>query len=205
MGDRMGVGLDELIEECISISQEAYKRGLISASGGNISARVKGGDMVIIKRTGASFRNLKPSDIIVIDLDGKILEGKGKPSKEVNMHLGIYMVRSDVNAVIHTHSPAATAYAVCGREVPLVTVQALKILGKCPLVGYGPPGSLELAEKTKEVFKDRTVKAAVLQSHGATAVGSDLEEAYNHADLLEATAQISLFTTLIGKTQPIPY
>lgn len=201
----MSVSLDELIDECIHISQEAYRRGLISASGGNISARVKGENRVIIKRTGASFRNMKRSDIIVIDLDGNVLEGQGKPSKEINMHLGIYKVRDDVNAVFHTHSIAATSFAVVGKEVPLVTVQGLKILGKCPVVGYGPPGSIELAEKTKEVFRDKSVKVALLQSHGAVAVGKDLEEAYNYADLLEATAQIAVYSMQLGKPLPIPY
>ena len=201
----MSTELNKLKVECIEISQEAYRRGLISASGGNISARLPEGNKVIIKKTGASFRNLKLSDIITIDLDGNILEGQGKPSKEVNLHLGIYKVRADVNAVFHSHSIAATAFATAGKEVPLVTVQGLKILGKCPLVGYGPPGSMELAEKTKEIFKDKTLKVAVLQSHGATAVGRDLEEAYNYADLLEATAQIALACTQIGKPIPIPY
>lgn len=201
----MSTELDKLKEECIEISQEAYRRGLISASGGNISARLPGSTKVIIKRTGASFRNLKLSDIITIDLEGNILEGQGKPSKEVNLHLGIYKVRADINAVFHSHSIAATAFATAGKEVPLVTVQGLKILGKCPLVGYGPPGSMELAEKTKEIFKDKTLKVAVLQSHGATAVGRDLEEAYNYADLLEATAQIALACTQIGKPIPILY
>ena len=201
----MNTELDKLKEECIEVSQEAYGRGLISASGGNISARLPGGDKVIIKRTGASFRNLKLSGIITVDLDGNVLEGQGKPSKEVNLHLGIYKVRPDVNAVFHSHSIAATAFATAGKEVPLVTVQGFKILGKCPLVGYGPPGSMELAQKTTEAFKDKTVKVAVLQSHGATAVGRDLEEAYNHADLLEATAQIALACAQIGKPMPIPY
>jgi len=201
----MNMELDKLKEECIEVSQEAYGRGLISASGGNISARLPGGDKVIIKRTGASFRNLKLSDIITVDLDGNVLGGQGKPSKEVNLHLGIYKVRPDVNAVFHSHSIAATAFATAGKEVPLVTVQGFKILGKCPLVGYGPPGSMELAQKTTEAFKDKTVKVAVLQSHGATVVGRDLEEAYNHADLLEATAQIALACAQIGGPMPIPY
>ncbi|MGQ9780693.1 MAG: class II aldolase/adducin family protein [Nitrososphaeria archaeon] len=201
----MNTEFDKLKEECVEISQEAYRRGLISASGGNISARLPNGDKVIIKKTGASFRNLRSCDLITIDLDGNILEGQGKPSKEINLHLGIYKIRPDVNAVFHSHSIAATAFATSGKEVPLVTVQGLKILGKCPLVGYGPPGSIELAEKTKEVFKDKTVKVAVLQSHGATAVGGSLEEAYNYADLLEATAQIALACIQIGKPMPIPY
>ncbi len=201
----MKTKLDELKEECIQISQEAYRRGLISATGGNISARLPGEETVIIKRTGASFRNLNLNDIITIDLNGNVVEGQGKPSKEINLHLGIYKVRSEVNAIFHLHSIAATAFATAGKEVPLVTTQAYKILGKCPLVGYGPPGSLELAEKNKEVFKDKSVKVAVLQSHGTTAVGRDLEEAYNYADLLEATAQIALFCSLIGKPMPIPY
>lgn len=201
----MNTKLDKLKEEFIQISQEAYRRGLISATGGNISARLPDEEKAIIKRTGASFRNLKLSDIVTIDLNGNIIEGQGKPSKEINLHLGIYKVRSDVNAVFHLHSIAATAFATAGKEVPLVTVQGIKILGRCPLVGYGPPGSMELAEKTKEAFKDKTLKVAVLQSHGTTAVGRDLEEAYNYADLLEATAQIAISCIQIGKPMPIPY
>ncbi|MGA2823049.1 MAG: DUF5908 family protein [Bacteroidales bacterium] len=77
----MKTKLDDLKEECIQISQEAYRRGLISATGGNISARLPGEETVIIKRTGASFRNLKLNDIITIDLNGNVVEGQGNKEK----------------------------------------------------------------------------------------------------------------------------
>ena len=197
--------IDKLKEECLAVSKDAYDRGLISASGGNISVRILGENKVIIKKTGASFRNMTPNDLLIIDFDGKLVEGTGKPSKEINMHLGIYKVRSEVNAVIHAHPIAATSFAVVGKEVPMVTVQGLKILGKCPLVGYGPPGSIELADKVTKAFEDVSLKVAVLQSHGSIAIGKDLGEAYNNADLLEATAQIAIQTMQIGKPVAIPY
>lgn len=182
-------------------SREAYDRGLVSGIGGNISTRISIG-RVLIKPSGMRLKDLTSNNLIVVDLNGKMIEGTGKPSEEIWFHLGIYKSREDVGAVIHTHSPSATAFAVVGRELPPITAQAAKILGKIPLVGYAPPGSKELAKLVVKAFKPE-VKAALLRGHGAITVGKNLTEAFNNADLLEETARIALLTFRFKRPEKI--
>jgi L-ribulose-5-phosphate 4-epimerase len=195
------LNLDELKSEFIKISREAYTRGLISGAGGNLSVRIPGTEQILIKPSGATFREPR---LLLIDFKGNIIEGTGKPSIEQKLHIGIYTVRADVGAVIHTHSPAATAFAVVGKEVPMVTAPALIILKKCPLIGYAPPGSKKLAEYVVSTFKDTSVKTALLQNHGVIAVGKNLTDALNNADLLEDTAKIAILASQLGKPKKIP-
>ena len=183
---------EELREELAKFSREVYDRGLVSGIGGNISSRTPTSE-VLIKPSGMRLKDLTPNNLILIDLNGKVIKGTGKPSEEIWFHLGIYKSRRDVGAVIHTHSPAATAFAVAGRELPSITAQAAKILGKIPLVGYAPPGSKELAKLVVKAFKPE-VKAVLLRGHGSISVGKNLTEAFNNADLLEETARIALLT-----------
>lgn len=192
----------ELREKLVRVSREAYDRGFVSGIGGNISARIST-SRVLIKPSGMRLKDLTPKDLLVVDLSGKVIEGTRKPSEEIRFHLGIYKLRKDVGAVIHTHSPAATAFAVVGRELPPITAQAAKILGKIPLVDYAPPGSKELAKLVVKAFKPE-VKAVLLRGHGSVAVGKNLVEAFNNADLLEETARIALLTFQLGELKKIP-
>ena len=187
--------------ELVRISKEVYDRGLVSAAGGNISARVPGANLVLIKPTGVRLRDLTPKNLIMIDLHGKIVKGKGKPSKDALLHINIYKVRGDVGAVIHAHSPIATAFAVSGMEIPTVTVQAKTVLGKIPVITYAPPGSVKLADLVNDAFLKSKVKAALLQCHGFLAVGQNLLEAFNNAELVEETARVAFFASqLANKT-----
>lgn len=187
---------EKLKRSIARVSREAYKKGLFSAAGGNLS--VKFGDVVLIKATGVAFRDLTPDDIVTIDMEGNVIDGQGKPSKEVRFHLGIYKHRPDVKAIIHTHSTFAVAFAVAGKPPPLLTIQSKVLLGKVPLVEYAPPGSEELAKLVIEAFKDRDVKAALLKDHGAVAVGGALQEALNIAELLEETAKVAILCRLLS-------
>lgn len=186
------------MQELELISKRAYHRGLTSGSGGNISARVDETDQVVIKSSGVSFVDTTEGNIILVDLYGKVLEGSLKPSKEVKFHCGIYRVRPEIRAVVHTHSPAATAFSVVGKEVPMVTVSAAKGVGRTPLVGYAPPGSDELAQLVMERFQDQTLKAALLQNHGVITVGQDLFEALYLAEVVEDTAKITIYAAGLG-------
>lgn len=193
---------ERLRTELVRVSREAYDRGFVSGVGGNISARISH-NRVLIKPSGLRLKDLTPKNLLVVDLYGNVIEGTGKPSEEARFHLGIYKLREDVGAVIHTHSPAATAFAVAGIELPPITAQAAKILGKIPLVGYAPPGSKELAKLVVKAFKPE-VKAALLRGHGSVAVGKNLAEAFNNTDLLEETAKIALLTFQLGGAKKIP-
>lgn len=192
----MEEAVEKLKQNIVRISREAYEKGLVSAAGGNLSIRF--GDAVLIKATGVAFRDLTPNDIVTIDLKGNVIDGYGRPSKEVRFHLGIYKNRPDVKAVMHTHSTFAVAFAVAGKPPPLLTTQSKALLKKVPVVEYATPGSEELAKLVVEAFKDRDVKAALLKDHGAVAVGGTLQEALNVAELLEETAKIAVLCYLLS-------
>ncbi|MDH7498799.1 MAG: class II aldolase/adducin family protein [candidate division NC10 bacterium] len=186
------------MQELEWISKRAYQRGLTSGSGGNISARVEGMDRVVIKSSGVSFADTKEENIILVDLYGNVVEGSLKPSKEVKFHCGIYRVRPEVGAVVHTHSPAATAFSVVGKEIPMVTVSAAKGVVRTPVVAYAPPGSEELARLVMNLFEGQTLKTALLQNHGVVAVGKDLLEALYLAEVVEDTAKIAIYAQGLG-------
>jgi L-fuculose-phosphate aldolase len=191
--------LQELARKLAQIAREIYEKRYVAASGGNISTRIPGTNQVIIKPTGMRLKDLTPNNILVVNLDGKLIEGKGEPSKEIRFHIGIYKVREDVGAIIHTHSPAATAFAVLGKSLPLVTAQAKTFLKKIPTIEFAPPGSKKLASLVIETFKDNSIKVALLEKHGSVVVGKDLDEAFNLLDLLEETARIAIFIKELSK------
>lgn len=185
----MSLGL--LKKELEHVSHKVYRRGLTSAAGGNISVRIPGTENVLIKRSGVSLGEVTREDALVVTMDGDVLEGQGRPSKEVRWHLAIYGTRPEVNAVVHCHPPYAVGYATVGLELPLPTVTAQKLLApNVPVAKAAPSGSVELARYVAEVFENNPgIKAVLLEKHGIAAVGPTLEEAYNTADLIEATAQ----------------
>lgn len=181
----------------------AHARGLVSGPGGNISARLPGSNLVLIKASGVPFRDMRPGDVVVVDLDGNVVEGRGGPSKEVRFHLGIYRARPDVGAVLHTHSPWASAYAALGRPIPLVVAWARDRLGRVPVVGYAPPGSAELARMVVEAFRDPRVSAALLKDHGVVVAGRDLRDALDLAEVVEDAAKVAALCELLSSARGV--
>jgi len=186
---------DEICRALIEVCRAIYQRGLVSASGGNVSVRL-GGGFFLITRSGSSFMNLTEKDLLVLSGDGEVVEGVGQPSTETAIHLALYRVRGDVGSIIHAHPPYSTAFAVLGKPIPSVTVQASKLLGEVKLIGFEHPGSEALTERCVDVFKDTSVKCALLEKHGVLVVGRDIWSAYNNLDLLEETAKIAYLTYL---------
>ncbi len=189
----------DLKETLIKISKLVGIRGWCPGSSGNISVLNPKKGEVYIKISGKRMSDLKFSDILTLDLDGKVIEGRGSPSKEVNFHIGIYKKRKDVKAVLHTHPPYATAYAVAGRELPMVTVTAKLILKKVPLVDYAPPGSNELADLVVKGFEDPEVHSVLMKNHGVVSVGETLHEALSITEYVENTAEIGFLSSVIRR------
>ena len=115
--------LEALKEELYTLHLELPKNDLVRWTGGNISARDPESGLVVIKPSGVRYEKLRPEDHVVVDMDGHIVEGKLKPSSDTASHLHIYRHRSDVNGIVHTHSPYATAFAALGK--PIGAVKAL--------------------------------------------------------------------------------
>lgn len=179
------------------VCQRAFTLGMQVSTGGNLSIRVDDG-MFLVKPSGISLFDLKEEGILLMDRSGLVVEGRGRPTKEWNSHFSIYQVRQDVGGIVHYHAPFAAAHAVAGKEVPLLAVHAKRILGTVPLIGPAKEGSHELASMAREAFSQEAVKAALLSGHGIMAVGKDLLEAQNVAELLEESAKIALLSRLVG-------
>jgi L-fuculose-phosphate aldolase len=191
---------NQLKREIVNISQRCGAQGWCPGTVGNISVLDSKSEKVYIKRSGADLNRLKLKDILTLDLDGNVLKGEGKPSIETSFHLGIYKVRKDARAVFHVHPPFATAYAVAGMKIPMVTEAAKIVLIDVPLLQHAPPGSIELATTVADAFKDLQVKAVLLREHGIVAIGETLENAYHTTALVEDTAKVA-FLSLILKSQ----
>ncbi|MEA5010099.1 MAG: class II aldolase/adducin family protein [Angelakisella sp.] len=183
--------IELLKKELVEISRRLDEKNYVQAAGGNISVRVPGKELLLIKRTGVTMAGCSIGDILVVDFDGRVVEGWGKPSKEINFHAGILKSRGDIGAVVHTHSNYAVAISNLGAELPMASETALMYLKHVPLVKRAVPGSEQLAQNVITVFaedKSKNIKAVLMEAHGVCATGATLQEAYEIADLVEGTA-----------------
>ncbi len=162
--------------------------GLVTACDGNLSFRRDDGTIVITP-SGVPKGELKPKHLLVVDLDGHVLEGTGKASSESALHLEIYRKREDVRAIIHTHPVTATALTVAGIPFrPDIVTEGALVLGPVPTVAYAPPGSAELATACAEAAEGADV--FLMERHGAATVGQDLEQAFYRLETLETVAKM---------------
>ena len=187
-------------EELISTCRKAFQRGLVGGAGGNISVRVPDRGEVLISATGVSLGDIAPSSVVRVDLKGNVVEAHDghRPSKETGFHLTAYRLRPHVGALVHLHPPYATAFAVRGKELPLVTDGASVNLKHVPVVGHAPSGSPELHRLVEEgLVRYPDAKAILMKNHGMFTMGPNLTVAYNLADLVEDTAKIALLSRLI--------
>lgn len=192
----MGQEYRELREQLCEIAALLYARGLVSGTDGNISVRVSE-DAMLITPSGVNKRELRPELLICQRLDGTVVSGTGKSSREAQLHAGIYGIRPEIGAVVHTHPAAATAFAVCGRTLPEnCLIEVPMVIGKINLAGYAPAGSAELADKVKTAAADSDV--IFMQNHGIITCGKDLTAAFNKMDAVENAARTIFYAKLIG-------
>lgn len=172
-----------------NIGRKMKEAGLVAACDGNISFRRPDGTIVITP-SGVPKGEVKPKDLLVIDKDGKLIKGNGKPSSETALHVEIYKARPDVQAIIHAHPIVATAVTVAGLPFPSNTItEGTLVLGpSVPTAPYAPPGSKELAMVCAEYAKN--VNVFLMERHGAAALGTNLAEALYRMETLEAVAKV---------------
>ena len=185
--------LEEIKEEVRRYALEAEHAGLCRHRSGNFSICDRARGYICITPTGMDRAEMTADDIIVIDMDGHTVESLHgrKPTSELMMHTAIYRSRSDVHAVVHTHSRAATAFAVMNRPIPAI-VYELSILGctegYVPVAPYGRPGTKAAAENVLAPLAIADV--ALMQAHGVVAIAENLKEALLKASYLEELADI---------------
>jgi L-fuculose-phosphate aldolase len=172
--------LDALREQVASASRRLAAGGLVLGTAGNLSARE--GEHVAITPTGAQLERLEAEQVCVVDLDGALLEGDFQPTSERELHLGVYR-RYEAGAVVHTHSPMATALSCVLDELPCVHYGLLALGGAVRVAPYRTFGTPELAETVLDALEGKT--AALMANHGAIAYGADMAGAVDGAELLE--------------------
>ena len=166
------------------VCRHLYDNKVVTAGEGNVSVRIDK-ERTLIKPTGRYFRTIEPGEFILIDKDGKVLDGhNARPSMETNLHIGVYKNRPDVNAIVHTHPVFAIAYSM-NYKAPLDTGVHHK---KIPLISFYEPGSKELADETAKALKDSD--AVILEYHGVVTVGKNLTEATFLTEIVEKYAEI---------------
>jgi arylformamidase len=185
-----------LREQLARFCRITWDRGLVSAAGGNLSARLGDSDTFLVTPSGLSLRDTDPEDMVTIDLAGRKLAGPERyvPSKEALMHTAVYRARPATRAVAHLHPPHAIAFGMRGEPIPLVTVTSEERLHLTPVVPPATSGSRELAEGVARVLVDAPVDTQVLllARHGVLAWGGSVQQACDIADLAEYTAKIAI-------------
>jgi len=184
-------------EELLACARRAYAIGLQTGNGGNLSARLTGAEQVVIKGSGTSFGECTMDNLVTVNLDGEMLDGPGKPSKEIRTHLAIYRHRPDVNGIFHCHSPWAIAYAEDATEIRTLALHARSKLGVIPVLkvdGYADDAVAQAVEALLKVHAD--LKAFVQKKHGIFGLAQTITQAEHHAELVEETAQIAWLVEL---------
>jgi L-ribulose-5-phosphate 4-epimerase len=170
--------------------------GLVLGAAGNISVRDPSSGLVAISPSGVPYEELAPGLVCVVDSSGQVLEG-GRPSSELPMHLAILAARGSVHAIVHTHSPYATALGCAVDEIPVVAAeQPAFVGGATPVCAYAPTGTAAAGEAVLAAAGDRW--AAVIRNHGPVCLGEDLERALACAFAVEETARIYYLARQLG-------
>ena len=190
--------MQDNVSKLIEVCNKLYDRELASGKSGNVSISL--GNYIAITPTLKTMNDLNEDDIVLVDMKSNVLT-KGKPSSEVGMHLAIYKKRSDVNAIIHTHSPYTTGFAFSDKKI-----KRLEGFGEInnPYVAsieYEKPGSDELALNASEAIKNEDV--LVLKNHGVICVGKDLNETESLAIFIEESAKTQFVSYMLNSVKDI--
>jgi len=195
--------LETLKQELYELHMELPKNNLVSWTGGNVSARDPETGLVAIKPSGVRYEALRPEQMVVVDLDGKILEGALSPSSDTASHLYIYRHRPDVGGVVHTHSRYATAFAALGRPIPVYLTAMGDEFGRpIPCGGFALIGGEEIGKVVVETIGESP--AVLLKNHGVFTVGRDAMAAVKTAVMVEDVAATVWITLMMGQPDEIP-
>lgn len=187
--------------QIVSFGKTLHQRGYVAAMDGNLSVRLND-KRILATPTAMSKGDLRPSDLVIVDLEGRPLTGNHQVSSEIAMHLLIYRLRPDVNGIVHAHPPTATGFAAAGMALnePLVCEVVIG-LGSIPLAKYATPGTPELSAALQPLISE--YDAILMSNHGVVTYGDTLSHAYMKMETVEHFAQIALVTHMLGRQQPL--
>lgn len=188
-------------EAICEVGRRMYQKNLVSASDGNISARL-GDDRYLCTPSGVSKGYMKPEDMVIADGGGEKVSGDGRVSSEFFTHLAAYEEREDVHAVVHAHPPKAVGLTLAGVTLKdFVLPEVVFALGGIPTTEYATPGTKEGAEVVRPLIRE--CDALLLDRHGALTVGPDVMDAYFKMEKIEHAAESILTAHLLGKIQTL--
>ena len=194
--------LETLRNEVWKCNLELPKQGLVKTTSGNVSGRDPETGLVVIKPSGYNYEGMMPEDMVVVSLDGTVIEGHLKPSVDTSAHLYVYAHRPDVMGMVHTHSPYASIFAVLGEPIPACLTASALLGGEIPLGGYVPIGGEAIGEEMLK--KIGHAKAIIMQNHGVFTIGHSASDATHMAIEVEEIAKIVHFAMCRGKPVLLP-
>jgi len=191
-------------EDVCALHGELVRWGLVTWTSGNVSARVPGRDLMVIKPSGVAYDELTPESMVVTDLEGRPVGEGFAPSSDTRTHAYIYRHLPEVNGVVHTHSTYATAWAARGEPVPCVlTAMADEFGGEIPIAGFAPIGDEAIGELVVATLRDHRSPAVLLRNHGVFTIGTGAKAAVKAAVMCEDAARTVHHARLLGPPVPI--
>lgn len=195
--------LEEKRQVIVEYGKKLIAAGLTRGTGGNISVLDEKSKLMAISPSGMDYFETKPEDVVVMDLNGKIVDGFRKPSSEWRMHLIFYQKREDVGAVVHTHSMFATTLATLHWEVPPASYLIAYAGKKVPCAPYATFGTQEIADAAYNAMGEE-YNAVLLANHGLIAVGLDMPSAFGIAEIIEMVCEIYYRAKCVGEPVILP-
>ena len=192
---------DGLRRELKKFSRWLSRLGFTPGTSGNLSVRLDS-QRLLVTPTGVSKGMVEASDMVIVDLEGRLLEGSRKVTSELPMHLAIYSRRADVKAVVHSHPPIATAFACCGKPLDQILCQeSVMAVGVVPLAPYATTGTVEVAASMQPYLGPHD--AILLENHGLVSYGKTLLDAFMKTETVEHLAHLALIAHQLGTARPL--
>jgi L-ribulose-5-phosphate 4-epimerase len=197
-------GVDSVRREVSELHAELVRYNLVAWTAGNVSGRVPGSDLFVIKPSGVDYDDLKPDAMIVCELDGTVVQGDLSPSSDTAAHAYVYRAMPEVGGVVHTHSPYATAWAARGEPIPCVlTAMADEFGGEIPVGPFALIGNDDIGRGIVATLRDSRSPAVLMRNHGVFTVGRDARSAVKAAVMCEDVARTVHLACQLGKPLPI--
>jgi L-ribulose-5-phosphate 4-epimerase len=194
----------DLREQVCALHAELPRYGLVAWTSGNLSARVPGEELMVIKPSGISFDDLTPESMVVCDLEGTVVDGELSASSDAATHGFIYRAREEIGGVAHTHSAYATAWAIHGEPIPCVmTAMADEFGGEIPVGPFALIGDAEIGRGVVETLDGHRSGAVLMRSHGVFTIGAGPRAAIKAAVMCEDVARTAFLARQLGELHPL--
>jgi L-ribulose-5-phosphate 4-epimerase len=196
--------VDDLRRTVCALHRELIRWGLVAWTSGNVSGRVPGEDIIVIKPSGISYDDLTPASMVVTDLSGRPVDGSLVPSSDTLSHAHIYRALPHVGGIVHTHSPFATAWAARHEAIPCVlTAMADEFGGEIPLAPFARIGDEDIGRAVVSTLRDHRSPAVLLAGHGVVTIGADPTAAVKAAVMCEDVARTVHHARALGMPVPL--